>query len=445
MCVLANGKIDEFGIADCSDFSKAEYIIVLSYCFVSTDTSQPPHRSKMSETDTAADVCIVGGAGHIGLPLALLLADCGLRVQIQDLNQTSIEQIQSGQLPFQEEGVQPLLDRALEDHMLSFTTKCEGIAGVPVIVVTIGTPVDEFLKPDTQVIKDWADDAIPHLTDDQLIVLRSTVSPGTTNWLARYLASHNRHPKLAFCPERIAQGFAVKELRELPQLISGNSEEAEQQAADLFDRISPEVVRLDPMEAEFAKLFTNSYRYVVFAAVNQFYMLASQQGLDTNRILSACRYKYPRMSAMPDPGFTAGPCLLKDTMQLSAFSNNHFLLGHDAMLVNEGMPAFLCETAKRDMDLSTVTAGILGMAFKAESDDIRDSLSYRLRKLLQLECREVLCSDPYVADSRLVEQSVVIQQSDIIFIATPHKCYRELMIPNSIRVIDIWNCLKRSS
>jgi len=280
--------------------------------------------SDVDDESRLPDVCIVGGAGHIGLPLALVLADCGHRVRIQDLNRTAIESIQSGNLSFHEEGVQHLLDQALQNNMLSFTTECAGIAGVPVIVVTIGTPVDEFLNPDTRVIRDWADGGIPHLTDDQLIVLRSTVSPGTTKWLARYLWNHGRQSHLAFCPERIAQGFAVKELRELPQLISGTCPQAEQRAADRFDEIAPEVVRLNPMEAEFARLFTNSCRYVVFAAVTQFYMLASQQGLDSNRILSACRYKYPRMSAMPDPGLTAGPCLLKDTMQLSAFSNNRF-------------------------------------------------------------------------------------------------------------------------
>lgn len=390
-----------------------------------------------------ADICIVGGAGHIGLPLALVLADRGLRVRIQDLNRSAISQIQAGCLPFQEEGVQQLLDDAMDNDLLSFTTESNGIADVSVVVVTIGTPVDEFLNPNRGVIKDWADDALSHLRDDQLIILRSTVSPGTTEWLARYLEKAGRKPQLAYCPERIAQGFAVRELRELPQIVSATSPEAEQRAADLFGDIAPEVVRLQPMEAEFAKLFTNSYRYIVFATVNQFYMLASQQGLDAGRVLDACRHEYPRMSGMPNPGLTAGPCLLKDTMQLSAFSNNRFPLGHDAMLINEGMPAFLCEMAQRKIDLSTATAGILGMAFKAESDDIRDSLSFRLRKLLMMECRDVLCSDPYVDDDRLVDESVVLEKSDVIFIATPHQRYRSMTIPNHIHVIDIWDCLPR--
>jgi UDP-N-acetyl-D-mannosaminuronic acid dehydrogenase len=147
---------------------------------------------------------------------------------------------------------------------------------------------------------------------------------------------------------------------------------------------------------------------------------------------------------MPDPGLTAGPCLLKDTMQLSAFSNNRFPLGHDAMLINEGMPLFLCEMAKREMDLSEATAGILGMAFKAESDDKRDSLSDRLKKVLLVECRTVLCSDPYVKDESVVEQTEVLERADIIFIAAPHRRYRELTIPDRIRVVDIWNCLKPS-
>ena len=144
---------------------------------------------------------------------------------------------------------------------------------------------------------------------------------------------------------------------------------------------------------------------------------------------------------MPDPGFTAGPCLLKDTMQLAAFSNNRFSLGHNAMLVNEGMPAFLCEIARKEVPLTGSVAGILGMAFKAECDDKRDSLSYRLKKLLMLECRRVVCSDPYVRDPDLVDTDEVLEHADIVFIATPHRCYRELVIPDRIKVVDIWNCL----
>jgi UDP-N-acetyl-D-mannosaminuronic acid dehydrogenase len=388
------------------------------------------------------DVCIVGGAGHVGLPLAVALANSGLRVGICDRNEQSMSTIQRGEFPFQEQGGTALLRQLLVDDRLSFSSDMRGVAGVPVIVVTVGTPVDAYLNPDTRVIKQWADEALPHLSSAQLIVLRSTVYPGTTTWLEGYLRRAGLVPKLAFCPERIAQGFALEELRALPQLVSGTSPQAQEEAAALFLRIAPEVIRLTPLEAEFAKLFTNSYRYIVFGIVNQFYMLACEHGADFHRILHACRHHYPRMSGMPGPGFTAGPCLLKDTMQLAAFSNNQFSLGHHAMLVNEGLPAFLVNMVKRDMDLADKTAGILGMAFKGESDDARDSLSYRLLKLLQLEARRVICSDPYVRDPRLVPQEQVIAESQVIFVGAPHRCYANLRLPPDRLLVDVWNLVR---
>ncbi len=187
---------------------------------------------------------------------------------------------------------------------------------------------------------------------------------------------------------------------------------------------------------------TNSWRYIQFAAVNQFYMIATKHGCDFDRILNGCRFHYPRTEGMPGPGFAAGPCLVKDTMQLAAFSRHNFMLGHAAMLVNEGLPAHLIDLAKSKIDLSGKTVGILGMAFKAESDDPRDSLSYKLRKLLQFEAARVLCCDPYVSDRRLVSQERVLAEAEVLFVATPHRAYRCLKLPPEKVVIDVWGCLR---
>src|SRR5262249_28778596 len=161
---------------------------------------------------------------------------------------------------------------------------------------------------------------------------------------------------------------------------------------------------------------TNAWRYIQFATVNQFYMIATQRGLDFNRILHGCTHNYPRTRGMPGAGLAAGPCLVKDTMQLAAFSRNNFVLGHAAMLINEGMPAYLVEMARRQADLRPLTAGILGMTFKAESDDIRDSLSFKLRKLLLLECRDVLCHDPYWQSDTVAPLERVLAEADLFFI-----------------------------
>ncbi len=208
----------------------------------------------------------------------------------------------------------------------------------------------------------------------------------------------NRDVLLAFCPERIAEGNAVEELIKLPQIVSGFEPEAVAAASQLFGLIAPELIELTPPEAELAKLFTNAWRYANFAVSNQFYMLAESRGLNSYRIHDAVTRNYPRMRSFAKAGFAAGPCLLKDTLQLAAFSQNNFFLGHAAMLINEGLPMFLVEQL-RPRDLASKRVAILGMAFKAESDDQRDSLSYKLKKLLEVEALEVLCTDPYVPDS----------------------------------------------
>ena len=166
----------------------------------------------------------------------------------------------------------------------------------------------------------------------------------------------------------------------------------------MFLTIAPTLIELTPLEAELAKLFTNSWRYLNFAISNQFYMLAESYGLDFYRIHDAVTRDYPRMRSFARAGFAAGPCLLKDTLQLSAFSQNNFFLGHAAMLINEGLPTFVVSSCGRSI-LPTRRVAILGMAFKAESDDKRDSLSYKLKKLLEVEAQEVLCTDPYVPDA----------------------------------------------
>src|SRR5207237_6999182 len=173
-------------------------------------------------------------------------------------------------------------------------------------------------------------------------------------------------------------GHSLREIRELPRIVSAFDPKTLAAVRALFGKLTNEIVEMEPKEAELTKLLTNAWRYIQFATVNQFYMIASQHGLDFNRILHGCRHNYPRMKGMPGPGFAAGPCLVKDTMQLAAFSQNSFVLGHAAMLINEGLPAHLVGLAKRQTPLAGKTAGILGMTFKAESDDTRDSLSFKL-------------------------------------------------------------------
>jgi len=392
-------------------------------------------------TAKTADLTVVGGAGHVGIPLVLSFAAKGLTVNINDINEQTLATLKSGQVPFLENGAQPLLAKALAEQRLFFTSKPSEISTSGPVIVTIGTPVDEFLNPVRSVIQKCIDTLLPHLRDGQLLVLRSTLYPGTTEWIDAHIKRQGRDLKVAFCPERIVQGNGIEELARMPQLISGTSPEAEREAAALFGKIAPEVTLLKPIEAEFAKLFTNAYRYIGFAITNQFYLISKSAGLDYNLILQAMKHDYPRAAYIPTPGFAAGPCLVKDTMQLLAFARNEFALGNAAIMVNEGLPLHIVGELRRSHDLSQMTVGLLGMAFKAESDDPRASLSYKLKKALTGVARQVLTTDPLVTtDPDLVPLEQVVANSDLLILGTPHRVYRTADLGGK-PVVDVWGVL----
>jgi len=393
----------------------------------------------MSNKKPTYDVCVLGGAGHIGLPLSILFAKKGLNTLIYDINEKAMEIIERGIMPFLENEAEPLLKAVLAAGKLHFSSDPHDLGGVPFIVITIGTPVDEFLNPSTRLIAECIDWLYPILTEDQTLILRSTVSPGITEWLDHYIRSKGKQINVAFCPERVVQGNAIVEIETLPQIVSGQTPEAEEKAAELFGLLAPDLVRMRPIEAEFAKLFCNTYRYIQFAATNQFYMLATMAGADYSKILHGITKDYDRMRDFPKPGFAAGPCLFKDTMQLTSYSKNQFNIGMDAMLVNEGLPLFLLEQLGRRFDLSNLTVGLLGMAFKANSDDTRASLSYKLKKVLKLRAKSVLTTDPHVTtDARLLPVEEVVSRSDLLILCVPHRAYRRLDLHGK-PVVDIWN------
>ncbi len=387
------------------------------------------------------DVAIVGGAGHVGLPLAIMLATKGLKTVIYDISDEAVKKVSLGEMPFLEPGAEPLLGLALENGTLEATTDPEVISNCENVIFVIGTPVDEHLNPDPMALSRSIEQISAHLRDEQLVVLRSTIFPGVTAAVSLTLKNLNINADLAFCPERIAEHNAIEELVSLPQIISGTTNSAVERAQKLFSNLTAETIVVSPEEAELAKLFTNTWRYIKFAVANQFFMMANDRGLDYENIRSAIRHNYPRANDLPSAGFAAGPCLFKDTMQLAAYSDNKFALGHTAMLVNEGLPLYVVTRLEaRFPNLASMKIGILGMSFKGESDDIRSSLSYKLKKILEFKSKQVLCADPYVTNSTdpsLLSELEVITSSDVLVIATPHKRYKNLETLKP--VIDIWN------
>ena len=386
------------------------------------------------------DVVVIGGAGHVGLPLAIAFASRGLRVAIYDINASAVSSVLAGTLPFMEKGAQPLLRAALDSGLLTASTDESIIGTAEFVIVVIGTPVDEHLNPDPHAVPKALRAGTRHLRDGQCLILRSTVYPGVTRRVERMLLSEGLNLDVAFCPERIAEGKAMDELFNLPQIVSARTVEVRQRAAKLFGHLTEQIVELEPEEAELAKLFTNTWRYIKFAAANQFFVMANDHGLDYDRIRAALAQDYPRAADMPGAGFAAGPCLLKDTMQLAAFTDNSFVLGHSAMLVNEGLPLYLVSRLEDKHPLEDLTVGILGMAFKSESDDTRSSLSYKLKRILEFRAKAVLTTDPFVTtDPHLVPLEQVLQESDVVIIGAPHPEYAT--ISTDADVVDIWNLL----
>jgi UDP-N-acetyl-D-mannosaminuronic acid dehydrogenase len=391
------------------------------------------------KTSFTTDVVVVGGCGHVGLPLAIAFADRGLRVVAYDLNPAAVQQVNASQLPFDEPGAQPVIEAVVSAGRLSASTDPSVIETAEHVVVVIGTPVDEHLNPDARAVPNAVAALHPHLRRGQLIVLRSTVFPGVTALVEEGLAAAGFDDvHVAFCPERIAEGQAMTELFSLPQIVSARTEAVAKRADHLFRHLTEQTVHVTPEEAELAKLFTNTWRYIKFAASNQLFMMANDFGLDFERIRHAITFEYPRAKDMPGAGFAAGPCLFKDTMQLAAFNDNKFALGHSAMLINEGLPLYVVSRVAQRFDLKSMTVGILGMAFKAESDDTRSSLSYKLRRILRFKAANVLTADPYVrTDESLVSEEELLERSDLIIIGAPHRRYRQLSA--NVPVIDIWN------
>ncbi len=376
----------------------------------------------------------------MGLPLGIAFARRGKKVVLYDINQDSVDRVNRKEMPFMDQDCPSNLAKAVDSGLLSATTEKSPLSHSDHIILVLGTPVDEHLNPTFRDVLEAVEEIAGYIERDPLIILRSTLYPGSTRKIHRFLLEKKGVASIAFCPERVAEGQALKEITLLPQIISACDPRSLKRAEDLFASLGVETVTTTPEEAELAKLFSNAWRYISFAISNQFFMIAENHGLDFYNIYDAMVHHYPRLQGFSRAGFTAGPCLLKDTLQLSAFSKNNFFLGHAAMLVNEGLPGFIIGQLKSEVPLAEMTVGILGMSFKANHDDPRDSLSYKLKKILELEAKKVVCSDAYFSGEGFLETQEAVRVSDVIIIGSPHRQYRDLDFQGK-KVVDIWNFL----
>jgi UDP-N-acetyl-D-mannosaminuronic acid dehydrogenase len=394
-------------------------------------------------------VVAVIGTGRVGLPLALVFREHGHRVIGIDLNDELRARVSDGVMPFDEPGCEALLaSRGLE-----MTGDYARIAEADEVVITVGTPLHQHIEVDLSQVERVVDALLAHLRPGHHIILRSTVAPRTTEYVRRLL--HQKTPwrvgrdiALSFCPERLAEGAALRELKSIPQICGVEDAMSANRAARLFGAIAPELFFCDYVSAELTKLFCNTYRYINFAIANQFALISDTYGADVHRIIQMANHKYPR-GPIPQPGFTAGTCLRKDFGMINeAIPYPDLLLS--AWKINEFMPNFLVQHIQRRVPVQGAQVAVLGYAFKKDTDDVRDSLAPKLVRYLRRENPAAIrLSDPHLDASidgleNLTPQAAVAD-AQIIFLATNHSCFKEqlsrlaaLAAPEAW-VVDLWN------
>lgn len=391
-------------------------------------------------------VTVIGAGGHVGLPFSLVCADAGHTVYGVDINEELILSLNSGNVPYVERGAAELLAKHLESDTkggnIFFTTNASYINGSDVVAVMLGTPVDAENNPRLDDLFDFVDyTLLPYIREGQLIILRSTVSPGTTEVLRDRIEKktdmiEGKDFHLVFCPERVLQTKGIEETRRLPAIVGAFSPDSYNKAVDFLKTFVDTTLYLTPREAEIAKLMTNMWRYVSFAFANEMYMIGDKHGVNIEKVIKSANYGYERM-AVPLPGpNVGGPCLFKDgrfLLDSVPFAD----LIQVSFLINEGMPDYIYQSiTKLQPKLKNVL--ILGATFKKDCDDTRNSLSFKMKKVLKKHGVTVDMIDPFVGPYICK----TFDKYDAVIVMTPHTKFEENFTPGMFGpqcvIADVW-------
>jgi UDP-N-acetyl-D-mannosaminuronic acid dehydrogenase len=363
------------------------------------------------------------GLGRVGLPLALSFADRGVRVLGVDHDAAVLASVRSGRMPFAESGTQELLERVLASGRLELADRAVDAARAEDIVITIGTPSFSHIESDLRQVRAAVDDLLPMLRPGHALILRSTIAPGTTEFVAGYLEKRRglrvgEDLFVAHAPERIAAGRFLEEISTLPCIIGGVDEASTERASSTLSVFGAPIVRTTPVQAELAKIWTNILRYATFALPNLLMMDCERYGANVFEVIDLINRDYPR-GGIAQPGMTAGSCLRKDFAFSEERSNSPGML-LAVSRVNESVPQFLVEGIKRRIGpLASRKVAVLGLTFKRNTDDERDSLSPKLIRLLERELADVAVCDPHAhSPTQPFEQAV--QDADVVIVATNH-------------------------
>src|SRR5256714_341042 len=376
----------------------------------------------MTSSQSTADVSVVG-LGRVGLPLALSLADRGLEVLGIDSDPARLEAVREGRMPFAETGAQELLDRVRAGGRMSLGERVADGARARHIVITLGTPSFSHIEIDMRDIRSALDDLLGVLAPGHSLILRSTVAPGTTEFVAGYVAKHRgfevgRDVYVAHAPERIAAGRFLEEISTLPCIIGGVGDASTEHAASTFAVLGAPVVKTTPVQAELAKIWTNILRYTTFALPNLLMMDCERYGANVFEVIDLINRDYPR-GGIATPGLTAGACLRKDFVFSEERSNAPGML-LAVSRVNEAVPLFLVEGIKRRVgELGAKKVAVLGLTFKRDTDDERDSLSPKLIRLLERELADVAVCDPH-APTPTQPLADAVRDAPVVIVAPNH-------------------------
>jgi UDP-N-acetyl-D-mannosaminuronic acid dehydrogenase len=392
------------------------------------------------------DVSVIG-LGRVGLPLAMSFADRGLSVLGIDKDADRLAAVRDGRMPFEESQGQEVMDRVHAAGRLQVSDRVADAARARYVVITLGTPSFSHIEIDMRDIRSALDDLLPVLQDGHALILRSTIAPGTTEFVAGYLAKkRDVAVQVAHAPERIAAGRFFEEIDSLPQIVGGVDERSGEVVEELFRVFEAPVVQTSPVQAELAKIWTNILRYATFALPNLLMMDCEQYGANVFEVIDLINRDYPR-GGIKMPGFTAGTCLRKDFTFSEERSNAPGML-LAVSRVNESVPLFLVEGMKRRLgSLNGRKVAVLGLAFKADVDDERDSLAHKTIRLLERELADVAVHDPHVpTPTQGFEEAV--GGADAVVVAANHSEFcgierlREVarLAKDDALVVDPWNC-----
>ena len=386
------------------------------------------------------NISIIGGAGHVGFPLALAFANKNFNVNLIDLNTKNLNKIRNGEVPFYEIGAKNILKKSLQKNKIFFSKDLKSLKKSKYIIVCIGTPINSKLSPQTKKFFYFFSGLLKNINKEQIIIIRSSVYPGIIEKISKKYKNINNN--ISYCPERIVQSKALVELPNLPQIVSGTSNKAINESVKLFKKITKKIIISSIKEAELVKLYSNANRYINFAIANQLYLMCEQQNVDFQNVRKLMMQGYQRNINLPSAGFSAGPCLLKDTMQLRTFYKGNFELGMAAMKINQNnLIELIINKIKNIKNYRKITIGLMGVAFKAETDDTRDSLAIQILNKLNKMKLKIIYTDEYYIDKKIYKLDSFIKKSDLIIIGAPHKKYKKIKFPKNKKYIDVWGII----